>query len=127
MFIIKGPYPRVKTTTVLPSPLWGDSSALASTVQTMRTMDGTLYTYVKDRAGRKRLRWDFELSRHKAIELREFINSYVGSKLQVIDHVNVSWFGYLKNNPFEFTGAGRAGDWWPGGETMTVLLEFEEI
>lgn len=126
MFIIKGPYPAVHTTTVLPNPLFGDSQALTATVQTMRMMDGTLYTYVKSRAGRKRLRWDFEISRHKAIELREFLDCYQGSLLQVVDHDGVTWIGYLKDNPFEFTGASRAGDWWPGGETMTVILEFEE-
>lgn len=126
MFLLRAPYPAIQTTTILSSPKFGDSQALTGTVQSLRMMDGTLYTYVKSRSGRKKLRWDFELSRHKAIELREFIDVYYGSLLQLIDHDNVSWVGYLANNPFEFTGAGRAGDWWPGGETMTVILEFEE-
>jgi hypothetical protein len=89
-------------------------------------MDGTLYTNVKTRAGRKRFRWDFEISRHKAIELREFINSYFGSCIQVTDHNNETHVGYLKNNPFEFSGVGRAGPAWPGGETMSITIEFEE-
>jgi len=125
-FILKAPYPGVQTTTLLPSPKWGDSKALTATVLTMRSINGTLYTYVKSRNGRKKLQWEFEVSRHKALELREFINSYRGALIQVIDHDGDHWVGYLRNNPFEFVGAGRAGDGWPGRETMSSMLEFEE-
>jgi hypothetical protein len=89
-------------------------------------MNGTLYTYVKSRNGRKKFQWEFEIARNKALELREFINSYQGRLIQVTDHDNDIWVGYLRNNPFEFTGAGRAGEGWPGGETMTIILEFEQ-
>jgi hypothetical protein len=89
-------------------------------------MNGVLYTYVKARAGRKKFQWEFEIARNKALELREFINSYNGQLIQVIDHDGDTWIGYLRNNPFEFAGAGRAGPSWPGGETMTITLEFEE-
>lgn len=92
----------------------------------MRSMNGVLYTYVKSREGRKRFRWDFEIARNKALELREFINSYQGEIIKIIDHDGDEWIGYLRNNPFEFTGAGRAGPEWPGNETMIVTLEFEE-
>jgi hypothetical protein len=88
-------------------------------------MDGTLYTYVKSRNGRKKLRWEFELSRNKSLELREFINSYFDTLIEITDHDGDKWVGYLMNNPFEFTGEGRAAGW-PGGESMTVQLEFEE-
>jgi len=125
-FIIKAPFPSTRTTTLLPSPKFGDSKALTATVTSMRAIDGTLYTYVKSRNGRKKFNWTFELSRHKALELREFINSYYGALVQIIDHDGDEWIGYLRNNPFEFAGAGRAGDGWPGGETMTVILDFEE-
>jgi len=125
-FILKAPYPGVATTTLLPAPKWGDSKSLAATVQTMRAVDGTLYTYVKARNGRKKFQWEFEIARHKALELRAFINAYRGALVQVIDHDGDVWIGYLRNNPFEFTGAGRAGPNWPGNETMQVMLEFEE-
>jgi len=91
----------------------------------MRSLNGTLYTYVKSRAGRKRFQWEFELSRNKALELREFINSYRGALIQVIDHDGDTWIGYLRNNPFELSGVGRAVGW-PGGETMNIMLEFEQ-
>lgn len=123
---MRAPYPSVRTTTLLPSPSWGDSKAITATVQTMRTMDGTLYTYVKSRDGRKKFQWEFEIARNKALELRAFINSYVGSLIQIIDHDGDTFVGYLRSNPFEFTGAGRAGDGWPGGETMKIIIDFEE-
>lgn len=125
-FFLKAPYPSISTTTMLPSPRWGDSKGLTSTVTSMRSMNGVLYTYVKSREGRKRFRWDFEIARNKALELREFINSYQGEIIKIIDHDGDEWIGYLRNNPFEFTGAGRAGPEWPGNETMIVTLEFEE-
>lgn len=125
-FILRGPYPAMQTTTLMPSPKWGDSEGLTNTVQSMRAMDGTLYTYVTSRNGREKYRWDFEVSRHKALELREFINSYFGHLIQVTDHNDIVRIGYLRNNPFEFSGAGRAGSSWPGDETMSVTLEFEE-
>jgi hypothetical protein len=125
-FLMKAPYPGVVTTTLLPSPQWGDSKGLTASVRSLRAIDGTLYTYVTSRAGRKKFQWQFEIARNKALELREFINSYRGSLIQVIDHDGDSWIGYLRSNPFEFTGAGRAGPNWPGNETMTIQLEFEE-
>lgn len=124
-FLLRAPYPSLLTTTLLPSPEWGDSKGLAATVKTMRGMDGTLYTYVKSREGRKKLRWQFRLSRNKALELREFINTYFDQIVEATDHDGDKWIGYLMNNPFEFAGDGRASGW-PGDEAMTVILDFEE-
>jgi hypothetical protein len=88
-------------------------------------MNGELYTYVTSRNGKKKLRWEFQLSRNKALELREFIDKYVGEIIEVTDHDSDKWVGYLINNPFEFAGAGSAGGW-PGNEAMSIILEFEE-
>jgi hypothetical protein len=88
-------------------------------------MDGTSYTYVHTKEGRKKLQWDFTIARNKALELRAFINSYYRTQIQVTDHNDDVWIGYLINNPFEHTGSGRAVDF-PGGETMDITLEFEE-
>jgi len=124
-FFLRAPYPGISSTTVLPSPSWGDSKALTATIVSMRSMNGTLYTYVKSRNGRKRFRWDFDIARNKALELREFINSYQSKIIQITDHNNDVWIGYLKNNPFEFAATGKAAGW-PGNETMSITLEFEE-
>jgi len=125
MFMLRGPYPAMQSTVILPSPNWGDSSGIASTLQVLRAMDGTRYTYIHSKDGRKVFQWDFTIARNKALELRAFINAYYRTKVQVIDHNDDIWIGYLINNPFEHAGSGRAVDF-PGGETMDITLEFEE-
>ncbi len=125
-FILRGPYPGIQTTTLLPSPKWGDSKALTATVISLRSMNGDLFTHVKSRNGRMKFQWEFEVSRHKALELREFINSYQAGLIHITDHDGDVWVGYLRSNPFELAGAGRAGEGWPGNETMTIILEFEQ-
>lgn len=125
MFTIRAPYPHLQVTLVLPSPKFSDSVGLTSTMQISRAMDGTSYTYVKSRSGRKRLQWDFTVARHKALELRAFLNVYYRTVVEVLDHNGDTWVGYLVNNPFESTGSGAAVSF-PGGETMDLALEFEE-
>lgn len=125
MFLIRAPYPAPQYTIMLPSPNWGDSVNVASTFQVLTAMDGTRFTYVHDRDGRKKLQWDFTIARNKALELRAFIKSYYNLQVQVIDHNSDVWIGYLINNPFEHTGSGKA-EGFPGGETMDITLEFEE-
>jgi hypothetical protein len=91
----------------------------------MRSVDGTLYTYVKRKGDKKKFQWDFELARNKALELREFVEAYFGKLIRITDHDGDVWIGYLINNPFEFSTAGSAQGW-PGDESMTVRLDFEE-
>lgn len=126
MFILMAPYPFLATTTVLPSPAFSDSTAMAGTVSRMRSMDGTLYTYVSSRQGRRVFNWTFEISRHKALELQQFFDSYFSHAIKIVDHDGQTIIGFFKNNPFEFSGAGRAGPDWPGFEVMNVTFEFEE-
>lgn len=123
---MRAPYPYVTTTTVMPSPRFSDSKALGAIVNRMRAMDGTLYTYVNSKNGRRVYQWSFEMARNKALELREFLDSYHSYKIQVTDHDGTTIVGYVKNNPFDFEGEGRAGPAWPGEETMTITIEFEE-
>lgn len=88
-------------------------------------MDGLLFTYVKKKQSRKKLVWDFEISRNKALELRTFFMSYYYTKVKIVDHDDNTWAGYFMNNPFEFAGDSRAQPF-PGDELMTITLEFEE-
>ena len=125
MFKLEAPFPGYQTTLVLPSPVWGDRVEIAATVSTIRSMNGTSYTYVKQREGRKRLHFDFKIARHKALELRAFIKVYYATPLRLTDHNGIQWIAYLQNNPFESAGDSKAEPF-PGGETMTVTLEFEE-
>jgi len=125
MFYIRAPYPSLQITVEMPSPNWSDSVALTSTMQVLRAMNGAQYTYVHGRDGRKRFQWDFRLARNKALELRAFLKVYQRMPLQITDHNDDVWVGYLMNNPFEMAGSGRAVGF-PGGETMDITLEFEE-
>ena len=127
MFTLQAPYPGLQTTTVMPSPEFGDSENLVNEVSARRAMDGTLYTYVK-RKGRRRLQWSFRLSRNKGLELRAFIQAYFASKIQVTDHNDRKWVGNFTNNPFEFDTDARAAPAitpMPRGERQRITLEFE--
>jgi hypothetical protein len=125
MFKIEAPCPGYQTTVILPSPSWGDSVEVTSSLTSIRTMDGTLYTYVKQKGGRKRFQVSFEIARSKALELRAFVKVYYRTAMRLTDHNDDQWVAYLQSNPFESAGSGKAEPF-PGGETMTITLEFEE-
>lgn len=127
MFQFLAPYPTVQTTSVLPNPRLGDTENLRVAVSMKRTMDGTRYTYVKRKGGR-RLQWTFKLTRNKGLEVRAFIQSYFASKVKVIDHNDRVWIGHFINNPFEFDTPSRAAPAiapMPRGENQVITIEFE--
>jgi hypothetical protein len=125
MFKIEAPYPGYQTTVLLPSPSFGDSEEIASSLVTARAMDGTLYTYAKQREGRRRLQYSFVIARGKGLELRAFLKAYYRTAMRITDHDDNIWIVYLQGNPFDIQGQSKAGGF-PGGETMTVNLQFEE-
>ena len=124
-FIVQGPYPLMQSTLVLPSPLEGNQKNLAATVQTMRTMDGKLYTYVKTKRARKVHQWDFLGTKDKSRETVEFVKQYSGHLVRVVDHEDTTILGYITINPLEFAGEGRAGGY-PSGEVYRWTLSLEE-
>lgn len=127
-FTIAAPFPAVQTTTVLPNPELSDAESLTDSLSARRAMDGTLYTYVKTKAGRRKLQWTFQLTRNKGLELRAFLLSYFASQLRVVDHLDRVWVGHFVNNPFELTTDRKAGpalQGLPRGETQSITLEFE--
>lgn len=126
MFLIQAPYPLFKTTCLLPSPEPGNSQGLQSTVQTMRAVDGTLYTFIKKKRGRKAVSWDFLVAVDKANEVKEFVRLYAGSVVRTTDHNGVQQLGTLTINPLELAGDGRAVGW-PGGEASRLTLNLDEL
>ncbi len=127
MFQFQAPYPSLQTTSVLPNPRFGDAENLRVAISMKRTMDGTRYTYIKRKGGRK-LQWTFKLTRNKGLEVRAFIQSYFTSKIKVIDHNDRVWIGNLTNNPFEFDTPSRAAPAispTPRGENQVITIEFE--
>lgn len=127
MFKLQAPFPRIQTTSLLPNPEFGDSENLAVEVNLKRAMDGTRYTYVK-RKGRRRLQWTFHLSRNKGLEVRAFLQTYLASKVRLVDHNGRVWIGVFMNNPFEFETDARTAPAiapMPRGERQVITLEFE--
>lgn len=124
-FIIQGPYPLMQSTLLLPSPKFGNQKNLASSVQVLRAMDGTVYTYVKPKRGRKVHRWDFVTTKDKVREVIQFVEEFSGGLLRTVDHDGTERIGYLTINPLEVTGEGRAGGF-PSGEVYRWTLSLEE-
>lgn len=125
MFLIQGPHPLIQSSIVLPSPQLGNTNQLASTIQVIRMSDGSKFTYVKKRRGRRRLRFDFRTSKDKSIELTKFVDAYGGMPVKVTDHNGVVLIGYITLNPFEVRASARARDL-PGGELYVASIELEE-
>lgn len=105
----------------------GNSKNLASSVQTMRTMDGTLYTFIKRKRGRKVHKWDFITSRDKAQEIKAFFDSYMGKVVRCYDHDEESHIGYITLNPIDLQGEGRAGGWPGVQEAYRFTIQLEEL
>lgn len=125
MFRLQGPFPLLKTTVLLPSFLEGNNRALTSSVQPVRAMDGTLYTYIKTKRGRRVHNWDFRTTKSKADEIKSFVDLYSGQLVRAYDHLGGAYLGYLTMNPIELMGEGRAGGW-PSGEVYRFSLQLEE-
>lgn len=124
-FLIQAPFPLMQTTLLLRNPHLTNTRKLTASVETMRSINGTLYTYVKSKRGRKVHEWDFTSSRDKMLETKTFVEQYHGGLVQVVDHENVTHLGYLIMNPLESGGEGRAGGW-PSGEAYRFTLQLEE-
>jgi hypothetical protein len=127
MFTFQAPYPALVTTSLLPNPQFSDNENLTVVVTRKTAMDGTRYTYVKNK-GRRKLKWTFKITRNKALELRAFIQFYFASAIKVTDHNNRIWVGNFVNNPFEFSTSERAGpaiNPLPRGEFVNIDIEME--
>ena len=129
MFIFEAPYPAIQTTSLLPNPQFSDQEGSLATVTRKLAIDGTRYTYVK-RRNRRKLKWTFQVTRNKGLEVRAFFQSYFASKVRVTDHNGRVWLGHFTSNPFEFdtTAAARpAIAPLPRGETQMIEVEFEGV
>ena len=129
MFQFAAPYPGIQTVSLLPNPTFSDTEALTASVSAQRATDGTLYTYVKTKSGRRKLSWNFQLTRLKGLELRAFLLSYFASKVKITDHNGRIWVGNFTNNPFEFDAQSRAAPAMSDvrGETQSITIEFEGV
>jgi len=122
MLIIQGPYPALQTTVVLPSAQLGNQVNMSGTVQTLRSMNGTLYTYVIERRARRVFQWDILSTEQKSNEIKDFVRRYAGNKVKLTDHNETAYIGYITINPFESMGAGGGR----GGEYYQFTIQLSE-
>lgn len=124
MIRLEVPFPAVEAIVSLPNAVFGDSRALRGTLGIKRMMDGSRRTHIKGRAGRKRLRYDIELSREKALELYMVIEELPYAKMKLTATDGEQYVGYLEVNPVEFEGVARAKNS-PGDEKYRVTILFD--
>jgi len=125
MVRLVAPFLLPKTTILLPNPRFSDSKRLRAEMQSFRSLDGTLYTFVKKKDKKKLYLWDFHLTRNKSMELLEFYRHYSTGKIKAY-WGDLEIIGYLRNNPFEFSTIGAAHGS-PGNEYVQATVEIEEI
>lgn len=106
-----------QTTTLLPNPQWNDSENIMDDMMIKRQLGGGRFTYIKTKDSRRRLVFNFKLSRLKALELRAFIQTYFASPITLTDHLDQLWIGNFTINPFDFTSTNA--------DIIEISLEFE--
>lgn len=124
MMILQAPVPTLTTTTLLPSPNFGDGETPRSTAEIQQSMNGTLQSYVKSN-NRSKLQYSLNLSRMKALELRAFINSYYRATIRLTNHKGEVWDVKFTANPFDFTSKSRSS--YPGNSQVEITLELEGL
>jgi hypothetical protein len=123
MYTLQAPFPTIECTTTLPDANLNDSTSNNNSFNTIRSMNGTKRTYIKEK-GRRIINLTFTLTRLKALELQAFMESYYYSQVALTDHRGQTYVGYFQNNPFETQVSGRAAGS-PGHEFCDVTVQFE--
>ena len=124
-FRVEGPYPAATDTLIIPSAKFSNQKNKAHTIIIVRTGNGDTYTYIKKKRGRQVHQWDFTVSYHKSLEVKEFVRAYTSSLIRLYDHDDEVYIGYLTINPHEANASGRAGGW-SGNEAYDFTLQLEE-
>lgn len=101
-FVLQAPHELVQTTSLLPSPEFGDAEELIASVNLKRSMNGTVRTYVKSCPDSK-LTYEFVLTRGKTLEVLEFINVYYPYNIRVTNHKGEIWICKILNDPMDVT------------------------
>lgn len=121
--LLQAPFELVQTTVVLPNPILNDNENLILNLTIRRSMTNVKYTYVKTSQNRK-LKYTFTLDRMKSLELQEFINSYNGANIKMLNWKGELWRVKLLTNPVDFVQTGRYS---PNSDRTDVNLEFEGV
>lgn len=126
MWNIAAPFPLFETIIFLPSADLSNTMKIESRVQHHQMMNGDYVTHKQENANARTYQWSFNLTRRKALELKEFFRLYVGELWQVTDHNDIVLIGYLRNGPLllEMVSRGVIAD---STESVPVTLEFESV
>lgn len=124
---LRAPWPLVKSITRLPNPRLGDSEGSVGSLDVKYAVNGTRYTYVRTKDGRRVLVWQFLLTTHKYQELREFLEVHHSDQIRATDHLGQIWLGYITSNPADFDSDGRRARRadTTNNEMYTIALTFE--
>lgn len=108
----------------LKSPEFSDSQNDQRSMSLLNMMDGSLRTRIT-RAVPVKLTLSFiEVSRVKALELRDFYVATLGQKIRYVDYNGVHWSGYMTNEP-NVTTTSRGGGSSLRKESNSIQVEFE--
>lgn len=126
MFTISGPVISPRVLIALPDPLFGDSEGPLNEMSIQQTVDNTAYTYANPKDGRRKIQFQFALSRQKAQEVEDFYKAYLAENLEITDEQGTVWHGYFSIAPFDRESiAARYANGSPDGEMSNTTLEFE--
>lgn len=112
-----------KQVLVLPCPLFGDTQSLSDSMVLKKTMTGLIYTYVKQ-SDLQKLKYDFLISKNKALEVRSFLQLYYSDRFTMNNWKGENWLVFITNDPIDMV---TSGIWDPGQESVKVTLEFEGV
>lgn len=110
---------------LLRSPDFQDALTPDNRVQVSTAMDGTIRTRIAKITTKLSITFS-NLTRTKAIEVRDFLVFALGEKVRYVDQDGASWVGYFLTVPFEVTTDGTGGG--ASGirrESNRLVLEFE--
>lgn len=110
----------------LKDPEFNDADNLLLDVKVMDMMDGSIRTRVSTPVPIKLSLQFIELTRVKAIELRDFLTASLGQKVRYVDYSGQHWAGYITNEP-SVTTTGRGGGSSERQESNSVKIEFEGV
>jgi len=128
--IFKAPLPTIQTTIVLPHPILGNAEKPLHERDYRIMMDKTVYSYIK-RINDSRFTYNFQLTRMKAIEVIAFVELYIGSLWEIVDHHDQVIQAYCTSDIKTLTayrGPGSGPCYFDGfsvNEGLSLELEFE--
>ncbi len=124
MITFAAPWDTMTRTIVVKDPEFGDKDDLAFDNKVTDMMNGAIRTRISSPTPSKLVLEFIELSRVKALELRDFIVSSLGVKVRYIDYLGVHRMGYLTNEA-SLIVTGRGGGTSARQESSTTHVEFE--